>query len=281
MIISRYMTFERFVDVCKKGLFLPPANYYLKNDPWEGLTIFHWQQIAEQIATQNLNAFNRKQIEMGNETITDVNIIEPTPIMGRGRINDALTHVFLSCWYNSTEESIAMWKLYSQDTCGVCIETDIDKLKAMFGELWQTHNRKLFIMARNVTYINPKESPHSKVEQATFEFSDPNGQYISNPSHHFALGGLSLKHFALSFEKEFRVICDSFMLSNSNLLREREPNEGIRAQLSKDFIRRVVVCPGMKNSRKDEIAGVLKDNGIYCPVERSAFDFASFQWSVK
>jgi hypothetical protein len=278
MVISRYMTFERFVDVCEKGLYLPPANYYLKNDPWEGLTIFHWKQIAEQIDTQSLKVFNRKQIEMGNEMITDVDTTVLTPITGRGRINDALTHIFVSCWHNSTEESIAMWKLYSNDTCGVCIETDIDKLKAMFEDLWKFHNRKLFIMARNVTYINPRGPTPSEVEQATFSFVDPNGRYNSNPSHHFALGGLSLKHSALSFEKEFRVICDSFMLSNSSLLCEREPNKEIRAQLPKGFIRRVVVCPGMKNNRKDEVAGVLKDNGIRCPVERSVFDLESFQW---
>lgn len=230
--------------MCEHGLFLPPASAFLQKDPWEGLSRFHWEQISE------------------GETISD-----------RGEINTALTWIFVSCWHRATEESLAMWDRYANG--GVCIETDVSSLKNLFQSFWKT-NQDVWIKARNVTYLKPGENRPNSVKKATFDFSDPNGKYIQNPAHSFSIRGLSLKHSALQFENEFRVICDKFMLSKSKRL-EKCKIQNMNIPLINDFIHRVIASPGMKNSIIKKIKNVLRENQIECSVERSSFDFKKFQ----
>lgn len=244
MKLTRYMSFERFEDMCKNGLFLPPASVFLQKDPWEGLTVFHWQNLSDQ-----------------------------QRIMDRGKINTALTWIFVSCWHSASEESLAMWKLYADG--GVCIETNVGALEKLFQSFWKK-NLDVWIMARNVMYLKPGENPPNSVEEATFEFSDPNGEYIQNFAHRFAIGGLSLKHQALQFEKEFRVICDKFKLSESRQLVSCKESK-MYIPLIDNFIDRVLVSPGSIESIIKKIENILKESEIKCPVERSAFDFKKFK----
>ena len=280
MILSRYMTFERFVDMCKNELFLAPANYFLKNDPWEGLPWQNWQWLAQQRQIRNSNGVCRQQMAMGNATYTEADIIQGSLPLSRGKTIEALTWVSVSCWHCATEESMAMWRLYGQDVSGVCVETDVGNLKQAFESLWRNSKGKLYIMGRNVAYVDIDKGPPVSVGVADFEFADKEASYLNNPAHQFALGGLSLKHHALAFEKEFRVMCDSFMLSDEASLSVRNSNNDLRVRMN-DFIRRVVVCPGMSNSMKDEVVDILKCNDFDCPVERSTFDMDQFNSMIE
>jgi len=125
--ISRYMTFDRFVDICRSGLFIPNASIF--DDKWEG-----------HIAIRSFAS------DLSEASLKNIGIMK--------------THFFISSWYAGDEESAAMWKLYGKDSNAVCVETSMDKLKNVCKKYCQTnkeHNMIIGIIQYSIPGSNDLE----------------------------------------------------------------------------------------------------------------------------
>lgn len=274
MILSRYMTFERFIDMCANGLSLPRATLF--NDAWEGFPQICWNIIADQIETHRWNEVVRQQINLGNSSYSanDIDSIPQLPSLDN--VRKAMSWIYVSCWHMAEEESMAMWKLYTQAGSGVCIQAELSKLAQAFSDTYQERN-DLVIMARNVTYIKPGEKI-DKVPPASFYYANETSGYISNFAHIAAVGGLSLKHSGHSFEKEFRVICDTFWLSDSEELTSCNGEDYIKVKIPRGFFQKIVLSPEATEATIELIREVLvKYKFDSCSVERSALDIEKFR----
>ncbi|MBU3912400.1 MAG: hypothetical protein KKD90_07445 [Candidatus Omnitrophica bacterium] len=86
--------------------------------------------------------------------------------------------------------------------------------------------------------------------------------------------GLLIKHKAFNFENEFRVICDTFFLSEEGKLKDNEINE-IYVKFSKDAIREVILSPGSSDKTKHMVEDLLKKYDYKCEVRKSIVDMDS------
>ena len=270
MILSRYITFYRFVDLLKNGLYIPTALRF--NDKWEGLPLLVWNSIADKKETSRWNENVRQQIALGN-SIYGEDEIEVTPeILNLENVQKAKTWIYVSCWHMFEDESMAMWKIYAGDRSGVCILIDKDRLKDVFDSFYK-ESGKAVVLGSKVIY----KSPGEKIEKANpvdFHFLPKNGEYKLNPSHYWTMEGLLIKHKAFNFENEFRVICDTFFLSEEGKLKDNEINE-ICVKFPKDAIREVILSPGSSDKTKHMVEDLLKKYDYKCEVRKSIVDMDS------
>lgn len=103
--IWRYMDFAKFVSFMHKGLWFSRCDQL--DDPWEANT-----EIRPYIPPSQPNA--------GEVLMGMVSEHETRRILSR--------HLFVSCWHRSTEESVAMWKIYGM-RAGVAIRSTTDRFR--------------------------------------------------------------------------------------------------------------------------------------------------------
>jgi len=140
-ILSRYMSLDRFVDFCSKGLFLPPASYYLHNDPWEGTPFICWNTLND---NKNIEAWNhsvKQQIDLGNSHYSEKDVENLINLPSLENVKKAMSWIYVSCWHIGSEESMAMWKNYSHLNMGVCVQVKLDSLKKTFEQAAKENRR--------------------------------------------------------------------------------------------------------------------------------------------
>jgi len=251
MIITRYIPYEKFVDICANGLFLP--NVSLFEDIWEGLPAI----VA--LLGGNLEQEIREKAEV------------------------AKSNFFVSCWHSNEEESMAMWKLYGRVNASVCIETTIERLINCCSEYCkgqQSHN----IYLTEVQYVLPDELQGRKPkflwdywESANINPSDCRYNMMSIK----VLQSLAFKHRAYSYEKEIRLICDTLMGSKTERFTVNNVN-GIRMKLSKNFFHKVVLSPEASPVMVDEVKNALVRYGYNNPIiKMSDVNFGSLDEAQK
>ncbi len=270
MILSRYMTFEHFVDLCSQGLYLPTANFFA--DPWEGLPKLCWDILAERQETEMCNKFIQDQIKMGNPSFNDQDLTSIPKMPSLENIKKAKSWIYVSCWHNSEEESMAMWKLYGNR--GVCLEVNFEGLQSDFEQFYKDQGRSLVIIARPVEYNKPGERINN-LSLAHFSFYDKDSSYANNFPHIAAMGGLFLKHNAFTFEKEFRIVCDTFFISASHGLIDNSREDEYRVKLSNKTVRKVKLFPGSSQEMLKLAGMVLRQHTYGCEVSRSAIDLSA------
>ncbi len=239
--ISRYMTFDRFVDICKNGLFIPNASIF--DDKWEG-------HIAIRSFASDLSETSLRNIEIMK------------------------THFFISSWYAGGEESAAMWKLYGKDSNAVCVETSMEELKNVCKKYCQAnkeHNMIIGIIQYSIPSSNDlaDKKPIWEWDYWTETNSAPKCNY--NFLSVKTLQGLFFKHKAYSYENEVRIICDTFMGSGQKEITVNNKN-GVRMELGNDFFSRIILSPGKFELMENIICGVLKQYGYRAEVKRSILD---------
>lgn len=107
----RYMDFPRFVSMLQeKALFAPRPDQF--SDSWDGLIT---AQMMEAYVTSVGGDWSLMNADKHKKLAT---------IYRMG--------AYVSCWYESPGESIAMWQLYSQ--MGVAIKSSVNRLKTALAE---------------------------------------------------------------------------------------------------------------------------------------------------
>jgi hypothetical protein len=186
----RYIEIQKYMHLVESSmLYFCRADLYRKEDPFEGT----FPKIEYEYSIKHSGEVETKNLY---------------------RITSMDT--FLSCWHLNNEESLAMWKLYSQMDKGVAIQTDIKNFKEAFS----LTNKKIF--SGVVQYIN--------YETDTYYTPSKHPYYLAN-----AFTAYIHKRKIFEYENEYRAICT-------------DPNGkdklgfGVEVDLTK-LIQRVLVAP--------------------------------------
>jgi hypothetical protein len=92
--------------------------------------------------------------------------------------------VFLNCWHNSRDDSMAMWKIYGKSPCAVALTTTVGRLK----EALESQGLSFQLGIERVEYVKHWRDPKLDINPYSRVFT--------------------YKTTAYSFEKEVRVILD-------------------------------------------------------------------------
>ena len=141
--ITRYMSMPQFVAFLSQGLFIPKATMF--DDDWEGLArMFYYEE-------------------------------SPT---AKQNIDWAKEWTYISCWYKSFEESMAMWHIYGKYTEAIAVHTSTAKLMEVIDKnnfLKQYPKRFNF-----VSYMDSKIYPRPLFDTKLDPRANNNKKYIFN-----------------------------------------------------------------------------------------------------
>lgn len=229
VVITRYMSFDRFSDMCKKGLFL--VNPCVFDDNYEGSPAII--AILDKIPDKNI----------------------------QNNINIAKSNFFVSCWHKDKEENMAMWKIYGKKTNSLCIETNLEQLISIasdYGKCNEFHN----IYLSEIQYIRFEKGEFNALKPKIFwDYWDSVGKNMKNCKLSLllikTLQGLTLKHKAYHYEKEIRLICDT-ITGNVGKTISSNSFKGIRMTLTKNFFRKITLSPNSSSNLVKKIKKVLK-----------------------
>ena len=161
-IVWRYMDFAKFVDFLEtRSLRLTQADKF--PDKFEGSFTLSIKKEIEKAYTENKIKFTYSEFK-----------------------NKLRERVYISCWRNSTTDSMAMWQLYGQADCALAITTTISRIdQAVLANeyLYKTYIRK-------VKYVDYSDNPEIQISPYSNIFS--------------------YKHNAYEYEKEVRIILDRY-----------------------------------------------------------------------
>ncbi|QIP55444.1 hypothetical protein [Hafnia alvei] len=139
IILWRYMSLDKFIDLIDSSeLFLSPLAFYENTDPFEGLmplpvkkmlldsTIKIHKELISNYSSLKSKMHNNPEVQtelkkIGNDLINNIKTAEIKYI-------SMVKSTKVNCWHNNTDESEAMWKLYSQQNNGIAIKTSIEKI---------------------------------------------------------------------------------------------------------------------------------------------------------
>lgn len=132
----RYMDFSKFVSFLhNRGLWFSRLDLLSKQDPYEGSPTR-----AEAINIElNARASNRLMPKYDWRT----------GIQGMRTIMQIST--FVNCWHSNTEESLAMWKIYTNSNYGIAIKTNFERLTKSIID------QDFAVSAGTVKYVNYTE----------------------------------------------------------------------------------------------------------------------------
>jgi len=150
--------------------------------------------------------------------------------------------VFLNCWHNSRDDSMAMWLLYGKANCSVAITTTVGKLTNEFNRVKLPY----FISIKKVEYVRHWEGPELNIKPYSNVFA--------------------YKAKAYDFEKEVRIIIDRFDDEFNNEIEDR----GLAISIDpNNVLRSIVVSPEAPEWFVKLVRLMTEKNNITTPVRRS------------
>lgn len=118
--IWRYMDFTKFVDILEnQALFFARSDRF--EDKFEGTL-----PIANEVIEEKENEISEDKRDYEHRECT------------LKLIKEIRKHMLISCWHINDSESDAMWKLYSQSTQSIAIQTSFGRLKEAFKNTDET-----------------------------------------------------------------------------------------------------------------------------------------------
>jgi len=217
MEIARYIQLPQFISLLSSGLFIPKTSLF--EDELEGLT------------------------SLMNSYYADVGV---APKME----NDwAKEWIYTSCWYKSTGESVAMWKLYGSNSESIMIKTTTNKLKKILLSSKKHNNYPARL--NFVSYVNYFEYPRAIYEKGC----SPRASTECSHLYNHKLDDFFRKHPAYRHEQEIRLCV---IEKNAVEPYEKNKNPGISIPIDNDFISAVVFAPNATPWFKDVVKEILK-----------------------
>ncbi|MBK0392107.1 hypothetical protein [Ramlibacter algicola] len=150
--------------------------------------------------------------------------------------------VFVNCWHNGRDDSMAMWKIYGQSPCAVALTTTVGRLKeALESQLLPYHLR-----IERVEYVKHWRDPKLNIKPYSRVFS--------------------YKTTAYAFEKEVRVILDRSLDDAQDAVLET----GIPVPISvPKLLRSVVISPEAPKWFSNLVTLVAARYGLQADVRHS------------
>ncbi|MEE5060488.1 DUF2971 domain-containing protein [Pseudomonas alliivorans] len=261
MVLWRYMSLDKFINLLDdEGLYFAPLDSYKDTDPFEGY--------PPAVALRAIYSLSDETYQAVSDTILMAEQMEkpwsPTveaavdkahkslrdrPAKFRLLIDALFKGTLVSCWYHSSHQSEAMWKMYGDQRKGVAIRTTVGKLKLALAQA-QGNERQKTIFIGKVRYI---------------DYSDPliTAQECKVDGHIIPL----LKRISYSHENEVRAFL-SPDLDASNV--EEFTIKPFMASCDvHDLIEGVYVSPYTSMPFFKAVQAVAGKYGLACPVERS------------
>ena len=224
----RYMDLSKFIHLLQsQSLYFARADQL--GDPFEGSS-------------------PRAQAALSNQSPTDDSTLSEEDLRFRRVFStfraENVKNAFVSCWHESDHESSAMWRLYSQSTDAVAIQTTFEKLCAALPE---------YVFMGEVQYID--------YEKAVID--DWN-----------ALSFLTRKRISFEHGREVRAL----IWSIDGRIRDKKADDGrleigelgaeIKINLDA-FVEKIFVSPSAPSWFAAVVTNVVKKYGLDAPVEYS------------
>ncbi len=154
-----------------------------------------------------------------------------------------LKTVFVNCWYLGKEESAAMWPIYGDQECGVCIRSTIGRMKSAFAE----SDADLY-MGR-VKYIDHHRD----------EFHIDTGLVPG-----------TYKRRCFRHENELRLLAHSVTAIGKGHVQEIRFHDGLELPVDLSaLIQKIIVGPKAPSWVVEVVAQAAREAGITAPVDRS------------
>jgi len=226
--ISRYMPMPQFVGFLSQGMFIPKATLF--NDDWEGL------------ARLMVEGHSVKQ-----------------------EMDWAKEWTYISCWYQSFDESMAMWNIYGKYSEAIAIHT---RTKALMDLIENSSALKQFPKRLNfVSYMDYKSYPKplygSRVDGRTNRFK----RHIYDK----LLDEFYFKHRAFQHENEVRLcLVDKKPMSPY----EKNRESGILVNDAIECIDMITLAPYSPDWYAEAVEDIVRKFGSNIPVERSVLDWS-------
>jgi hypothetical protein len=230
-IITRYMSFPKFVSFLKDGLFIP--NGKLFEDKWEG-----WLPIK---------IMRKEAIKSYIETF------------------HALAQwIYVSCWHKEECENYAMWKIYGQISEAVAIDTTMDKLKMAY---LNDYPNTLAILDE-IDYAL-KENQEQKYFSRVLRLINKKPIEVGIGQNYYHMKFFFFKDKGFDFEHEVRLVAldESFNLKASNT----KAGIYVNFRSVESFIQKVKISPTAPKWFEGLVSDLLKRYGIATKIEHSRF----------
>lgn len=261
MVLWRYMTLDKLVNLLdEKAIFFAPLSFYQRSDPYEGYppaiamkSIYNtysarfkeYEGLLAEIENNNceLNDDQRRRAGLVRQ------LLDSKSSTFRSIVDKIFKGSVVSCWYQASHQSEAMWKLYGDQHKGVAIKTSAKLLAEQLGHA-QTTPRQSKIFIGKVRYI---------------DYSDEN----LKPSDCLVDGHIIplSKRVSYQHENEVRAFMAADMDPASPETFEAKPfyaNCDVSA-----LIEAVYVSPYAPKSYYRAVESVVRIYGLNCPVEQS------------
>lgn len=241
--IYRYLDFVKFADLLStRKLYFSRADK--QNDKFEG-------------SLSESNILMRKYQDQYNT--------EPEKLEEEYQKLKKFT--LLSCWHRSSIESFAMWKIYSNDTQGVAIETTIGNLKDCF-----LYNDDEYLSKTPVEEWGKEVFLANNLEQGNVIYHDGKFDHVPEGyAYQFRRFFYKLKFF--EYEKEHRLIVngervwdifkDNPRFKNGFITKDGFVNygESISVNINK-LITKIIICPDAHKWFTDLVIDIVKKHGL-------------------
>jgi len=227
--ITRYMPMPQFIGLLSQGMFIPKATLF--NDELEGISRLWYEG----------NLSEKQEIDWAKEW------------------------TYISCWYKSFEESMAMWSIYGKYSEAIAIHTSTKKLIDLIN---QDSKLKSYPKRFNfISYMDHKDYPkplyETKIDKRTNRIK----------RHIFAnlLDEFYYKHRAFQHENEIRLC-----VVDKKPLEPFKPNDeqGIYVKNAIQCVDMITLAPNSPQWYVETVRDVIKKFGFNVPVCRSELDWS-------
>ncbi|WP_372872682.1 DUF2971 domain-containing protein [Shewanella sp.] len=231
MKIARYIQLPQFVYMLSEGLFIPKTSLF--EDELEGLASVIFNRYDE----------------------------GPAPKME----NDwAKEWIYTSCWYKSTEESMAMWNLYGTNNESLMVQSTTDKLASALSssKKYKSYPARLNF----VSYFEAAEYPRPLYKKDVHSRSAAPCQHLYNQK----LDDFFYKHPSYRHEQEVRLC---IIEKSAESPYEKNKIAGVVLPIQNDFIESVVFAPNATGWFKDIVKELMRKYDIDAEIKGSELDW--------
>ena len=149
--------------------------------------------------------------------------------------------VFVNCWHQSVDDSMAMWSISGRSSCSVALTTTVGQLRKSL----ESQNFPYLIYVEKVEYVNHWDDPTLDIAPYSRVFVYKNNAY--------------------EFEKEVRILIDRFDEFETPMT-----DTGMPIKVTpQTFLRSIVIAPEAPPWFETLVRAVSEHYGIIAPVHRS------------
>lgn len=264
-VIWRYMALDKFICLLStSSLYMSHLGSYSESDPYEGypprplikvMRDLHEGRVGELQRELDKLFIKAKSQDAPSNAIEKLQALQSESLLKfRAGFRPILETVFKStlvnCWYDSSHESEAMWKLYSEQQKGIAIRTTVRNVTHAFAASPPLSGKRLMRMGR-VRYI---------------DYADPNLQI-----NDCIVGGQIsplLKRISYAHENEVRLYTMADV-TPQNIETFKASGCSLAVNLN-SLIQEVYVSPYADSLFGMAVDAVVEAFGLKCPVRKSS-----------